>query len=238
MNNSGTEPRVEDLVSVGTRISWGAICAGTLLALAVYFLLATLGSAVGLSISDRMNPTNLQTGAVIWAFLTTIVALFLGGLVTSQFTAGENKTEAVVSGIIMWALLFTMLLVLGGAGIRAGFNAMQGMANSALTPAASSWETAAREAGVPADQIEEWRRRQGESSDKAVQGSRNQQEVLDAATRISWYVFAGTWLSMLAAALGALVGAGPTFRLIAVHRPHARAGSLPHAPASPTYSRT
>ena len=97
----------------------------------IYFLLATLGSAVGLSTSDRMNPTTLQTGVVAWAFVTTIVALFIRGLVTSLFTTGENKAEAVVSGIITWALLFTLLLVVGGAGIRAGFNAMQGMANSA-----------------------------------------------------------------------------------------------------------
>jgi hypothetical protein len=233
MSDSAAAPRLEDLASVGTRISWGAILAGTLLALGVYFLLGTLGSAAGLSTSDRMNPTTLQSGTVLWAFLTTIVALFIGGLVTSLFTAGENKTEAVMSGIVMWALLFALLLVLGGAGIRAGFNAMQGMASSAQTASTLSWETGAREAGVPVEKIEDWRRQAG-SGDKTVQDPRNQQEVLNAATRISWYAFAGTWLSMLAAAAGALVGAGPTFRIVAVQRPFGRTGS---APTSQGYSR-
>jgi hypothetical protein len=208
-------PRVEDFASVGSRVSWGAILAGTFLALGIYFLFATLGTAVGLAVSDRANPTTVPTGAVAWAFVTTVVALFVGGLVTSQYTVGENKTEAVMSGIIMWAALFTLLLVLSGAGIRSGFSAMAAMGN------VPSWEAAARDAGVPADQIENWRR----SAAQAVQNPQNQQAVADTARRLAWYAFAGTWLSMLAAAVGALVGAGPTFRLVAVRGTIARVGS-------------
>ena len=237
MNDSVTEPRLEDFASVGTRISWGAILAGAFLALGVYFLLATLGGATGLSTSDRMNPTTLQTGVVVWAFLITIVALFLGGLVTSLYTAGENKIEAVMSGVIMWAVLGAMLLVLGAVGIRAGFHAMQGMATSAQAASTQNWEIGARDAGVSAEQIEIWRRQQGTTATNA-QEPRNQQEASNAATRIGWYAFAGAWLSMLAAAAGALVGAGPTFRIVAVHRPIARNGPLPHTPVSPAYSRT
>jgi hypothetical protein len=236
MNDSATAPHLEDIASVGTRVSWGAILAGTALALGVYFLLATLGAAVGLSTSDKMNPATLQNGAIVWAFLTTIVALFIGGLVTSVFTAGENKMEAVMSGVITWAVLFAFLLILGAAGVRAGFHSMQVMANNSQTAATQSWETAAREAGVPAEQIEDWRRKQPGSGDKAAQEARNQ-EALHAVTRISWYTFAGTWLSMLAAAVGALIGAGPTFRVVAVHGPLVRTGSHNQAPVSPAYSR-
>jgi len=141
--------------------------------------------------------------------VTTVTALFVGGLVTSLYTVGENKTEAVMSGIIMWATLFTLLLVLSGAGIRSGFSAM-----AAIGTGAPSWEAAAREAGVPADQIENWRR----TGAAAVQDPQKQQAALDAAKHIGWYAFAGTWLSMLAAAAGALAGAGPTFRVVAVRR--------------------
>jgi hypothetical protein len=115
---------------------------------------------------------------------------------------------------------------------------MQGMTNTAQTASTQNWEIGAREAGVSAEQIEDWRRKVGGSGDRTVQDPRNQQAALNAATRISWYAFAGTWLSMLAAAAGALVGAGPTFRLVAVGRPFARSGTLAQAPASPAYSRT
>src|SRR5919108_422939 len=84
-----SEPRAEDVVSVGTRVSWAAIFAGAVLALAIYFLLAILGGAVGVSVSDRVDPSKLRTGALIWAIVTTCAALFVGGVVTSQFTVGE-----------------------------------------------------------------------------------------------------------------------------------------------------
>src|SRR5580658_9008202 len=105
--------RVRDVESVGTRISWGAVLAGAMVALGIYFLLTTLAAAVGMSISERVDPTKLEIGAVVWAVLTTTSALFVGGLVTSLFTAGENKTEAVFYGVIMWAVVLVMLLHFG-----------------------------------------------------------------------------------------------------------------------------
>src|SRR5438552_18609519 len=99
-------PRAEDILSVGTRISWGAILAGTVVAIALQFLFAVAGAAVGVSLSHRVDPANLRTGAILWSIVTTCVAIFVGGLVTSQFTVGENKMEAMLYGVIMWALVF------------------------------------------------------------------------------------------------------------------------------------
>jgi hypothetical protein len=59
MTGNEVSPRLEDMASVGTRMRWGAILAGGMLALGLYFLLGILGAAVGLSISDRLNPTTL-----------------------------------------------------------------------------------------------------------------------------------------------------------------------------------
>lgn len=189
MTTSNNAPQVEDLASVGTRISWGAILAGTTVALGLYFLLATLGAAVGMSINERVDPANLQTGAVVWAFLTTAAALFVGGVVASLFTAGENKMEAMLYGTIMWAVLVVVLLHLGSTGIRTGFDAMAASAHTVQVTMPSP-------------------------SDNSTQDAENRRIALEAATRITWYAFAGTWFSMLAAVGGALVGAGPTFRLV------------------------
>jgi len=191
MTTTNNAPGVEDLASVGTRISWGAILAGTMVALGMYFLLSTLAAAVGLSINDRVDPAKLEMGAVVWAFLTTIAALFVGGLVTSQFTAGENKTEAMLYGAIMWATMIVILLHLGSVGVRTGFSAMAASASTVQSSVAEDTGNAERDA--------ETRR-----------------AALAAATRLGWYAFAGTWLSMFAAVGGALVGAGPTFRVVNV----------------------
>src|SRR5437588_11886756 len=93
--------RPQDVLSVGSRISWGAIVAGAILALGIYSLLAILGGAVGLSISERVNPTTLKNTPIAWVLVTLVAAVFVGGAVTSQFTVGESKTEAMLYGVIM-----------------------------------------------------------------------------------------------------------------------------------------
>ena len=89
-------PHLEDLRSVGTRIRWGAILAGAVLAVGVYSLLGILGAAVGISISDRVSPTTLSTGAIVWAILTTCTALFVGGLMShSVLSTGWSMRESL-----------------------------------------------------------------------------------------------------------------------------------------------
>ena len=53
-----------------------------------------------------------------WAYLSTFIALFVGGMVTSLLTVGESKTEAVVHGVLMWALLLAGLYADGPLTIR------------------------------------------------------------------------------------------------------------------------
>ena len=76
--------RAEDLVPVRSRVSWGAIFAGAVLALAVYLILTLLGGAIGLTVSDNVRTDTLKTGGAIWAILATAIALFVGGWVTTQ----------------------------------------------------------------------------------------------------------------------------------------------------------
>ena len=66
------------------RISWGAVFAGALLALITQLGLSLLGAGIGLSTIDPMEERNplsgIGTGAVIWYALSTLVALYVGGL--------------------------------------------------------------------------------------------------------------------------------------------------------------
>lgn len=217
--------RAEDVMPVRSRISWGAILAGAALALAMYSLLTLLGGAIGWSVSGDIRSENLMTAAAIWAILTTVVSLFVGGYVASQLTVGENKIEAVMYGIITWAVVFALLLWLMASGVRAGFNAMLGLAYAGESVANSTttrdWEAAARRAGVSQAKIDDLRQSVANAPEKvggAVQDPQNRQAAADSVTHAAWWAFAGTLLSMLAAAGGALVGSGPSFRLIPVGR--------------------
>jgi hypothetical protein len=209
MTDHVSAPRAEDVFSVGTRVSWGAIFGGGLVAFAIYLMLTTLGAAVGLTVSDRVNPGSLKTAAIVWGIVTLSAALFVGGVMTSLFTVGENKVEAVFYGVIMWAFLLGLLLVLGSIGIHSGLHGMVRMTHVDASTPGTNWESGARDAGVPSALITDWRR-------KAGTAPADHQETMEAATRAAWFAFAGIWISLVAAALGAWLGAGPTFRLVTI----------------------
>lgn len=213
----------EDLVPVRSRIAWPAIIAGSVLALALYFLLALLGSAIGFSVGDKVSAQSLSVGAAVYAIAITAVCLFLGGCVASQLTTGENKMEGTLYGIFVWATVFALLMWMMASGVRVGFNAMVGVATAGTVTANSTsqadWEASARQAGVPQERIDEWKAKAKDAPAAAKQAAEdpaNQKAAAEAATRVTWYAFFGAWVSMMAAAAGGYVGSGPTIRLLSV----------------------
>ncbi len=83
--------QTEDLISVRSRISWGAIIAGSVLALALYFLLTLLGGAIGFSISDRFGGRTIGIAAAIYAIVVTAGCLFAGGLWPASSPLGKTS---------------------------------------------------------------------------------------------------------------------------------------------------
>ncbi len=214
------EVGVEDVLPLRSRVSWGAIFAGAVMAMAVYLVFTLLGGAIGLSVSNQTDSETLSTGAGIWAVVTTILALFVGGWVTSQCTVGENKMEAVVHGIITWGIVLFMTVWLVTAGMSSGFSAMWGLAsftNEAAAATNGNWQDMARQAGVSEATITEWQQEAAtarESASQAVNDPANREAAREYATTATWYTLLGTVLSMCAAIGGAILGAGPSFRLL------------------------
>jgi hypothetical protein len=225
---------VEDVTGVRSRVSWPAILAGTMTALALSFLLTLLGGAIGLSVRDAADGRTLGMGAAVYAVIATALCLFAGGVVASQLTAGENKREAALYGGFVWAAVMAAFLFLAAGGVKAGFGALVGVATagSAVADATAShttqadWEEAARRAGYSQQQLDEFKDKvksapanaKAASDDPATKAKADQaaREAADVATRVTWWTFAGALVSLLAAVAGGFVGAGPTFRLFAV----------------------
>ncbi|WP_020476570.1 hypothetical protein [Zavarzinella formosa] len=224
----------EDVIGVRSRISWGAIIAGSVLALALYFLLSLLGGAIGFSVSDKFGGRTIGITAAVYAILATSVCLFVGGYVASQLTTGENKREAAMFGLLVWATVFAMLLWLMASGVRMGFNTMVAVAaagtstDSVAGQSASEgdFDEAARRAGYTQQQVNDFKERVRNapadarvaaedpvSRAKLEQDARNATET---AARVTWWTFFGTFISMIAAGAGGVAGAGPTLRLFAV----------------------
>jgi hypothetical protein len=209
--------RVEDLLPVRSRLSWGAILGGAVVAMATYFLLTLLGGAIGLSISDNVEGDTLGISAAIWAVLSAVASFFIGGYITSRCAAGENRAEAMVHGVVMWGTMFAMLLWLLASGVQTGFSAMMGMASAGVEASqAMNWERAARQAGVEQQQIDQWRQ-SAQNAAQAAQDPQQQQQAAEAATeaarQATWWTLAGTVLTLLSTIGGAVVGKGPTLEI-------------------------
>lgn len=72
------------LGKTATRLSWGAVFAGVVIAVAVQLVLGILGAGIGLSMVDPVEGTTpgaagFGIGAGIYWLITTVVALGAGG---------------------------------------------------------------------------------------------------------------------------------------------------------------
>jgi len=116
----------------GVRVSWGGIFGGVLSALGLLLLLAALGVAIGISAVDpgELRASTLGTGAGIWAGVSLLLALFLGGLVATRIGAISDRTTAFFEGALVWVVTVLLMgyLATSGIGTVAGgvFNMLGG----------------------------------------------------------------------------------------------------------------
>jgi hypothetical protein len=126
-------PSASDLIAVRSRVSWGAIAAGAMVALTIYIVLTLLGVALGIELAVRSPGAGLGTGAAIYSIVTLLLAMFFGGWATSRLAVGESKLEAVLYGLILWGVMFAGMIWLLSSGIRSGFGAIYGLASGVYT---------------------------------------------------------------------------------------------------------
>ena len=211
--------KATDLLAVRSRVSWGAIAAGAMVALAVYFLLTLLGVALGIEAAARGTEYNLGMGAAIYAIFALLASMFFGGWATSRLAVGETKLEAVLYGVILWGVLFTGMLWLVSNGIRVGYVALVGTASGAYTTEAGELDyarlgEALRRAGVDratADKaVGEIRRVQSDPNalPDVARENVDRRSATEVARAASWYALLGVVISMAAVILGSLIGSG------------------------------
>jgi len=214
------EVRVEDVVGLKSRISWGAVIAGSVVAFAVYLIFTLFFMGVGLSLSEAgVRDGVIGTGAAIAGVLSIVIALFCGGCVTTQLTAGETKNEAIIHGVLTWATVTGLSLFMVAMGVRAGYNAALGAAyaaNATDNRYHPDWEQSARDAGVSQAQIDSAKQSiRPDNIRQRLQDPQFQDATKNNAMAAAWITLAGTLLAMGAAIGGALAGSGPRFRFLA-----------------------
>jgi len=191
----------------GIRVSWAGIWGGVLAAVGLLLLLASLGGAIGITATD---PTQLDAGklgiaAGAWLGISLLVALFVGGMVSTRIGATFDGSTGFWSGALVWVvtllamayLATTSLASLTGGALRIMGGAAQTAATAAQgTPAASN---AANNAIARLRSNLENAQANGTIQEKAAQAK-------PAASKAAWGTFIALVLTLIAAVLGAAVG--------------------------------
>ncbi|TCQ95054.1 PhnA-like protein [Neorhizobium sp. JUb45] len=133
------------------KVSWGAILAGVVIALAVQFLLNLLGVGIGAAILDPATSDNPQVrtfsiGGGIWFVLAGIVSAFLGGYVASRLSGRASRSTGGYHGLTSWAVTTLVVLYLlttsVGALIGGAFSGLSsvigGVGQTAATAASAA----------------------------------------------------------------------------------------------------
>jgi hypothetical protein len=105
----GSRMPAEVLPSTISRISWGAIFAGTVVAFVVQVLFTLLGLAIGLTIVEPMTGQapweGVGIGAGIWWVVTALISLFLGGWTAGRLSGMPLRQDAMLHGVVVWGLV-------------------------------------------------------------------------------------------------------------------------------------
>lgn len=126
---STTQPTAYEPHPFHTLISWPAVIAGAVVAIAVGAMLNLLGVALG---AASINPYDLTTGeakafsagAGAWIAVANALALFVGGFVASRVAKFSDHHKGYLHGLAVWALAFIIALFLAGSSAVGGINGM------------------------------------------------------------------------------------------------------------------
>ncbi len=215
-------PKATDMLAVKSRVSWGAIAAGAMIALAIYFLFTLLGVALTLDVAVNRRDVDLSAVGAVYSIATLLIAMFFGGWATSRLAVGESKLEAILYGIILWGVLFTGMLWMVSAGIRTGFSAIVGVASGAYSTSEGGTDVdkiadSMKRAGVDEAQVNRYRdyartlkRDPGAASDVARDATKDVD--IDQLSRrtlhAAWWSLGGVLLSLATVVVGSLTGSG------------------------------
>lgn len=115
---SSARPTFASYWGTRSRISWGAVLAGAIVAVATNILLNLLGAALGGGSINAFDITsndlaNYGTGAAIWEIINLALSMAFGGYVAARLSGTHSHLDGELHGVTMWglAVLLGSLLV-------------------------------------------------------------------------------------------------------------------------------
>lgn len=128
----------DEVEFVGFRLSWGGIVAGFVVALVVQILLSLLGLAIGfasLNFGSGQPFQGMGVGAGIWAVVTSLISLFLGGLAAGHLAGTLTRFDGILHGVLVWGLTTIVTLWALAAGLGTVVGGAFGLAGETISAA-------------------------------------------------------------------------------------------------------
>lgn len=158
------------------RVSWGAIFAAVVIALALQILFGMLGAAIGASTIDPVSangapdPAAFGIGAGIWWVVTSLLSMLIAGWVAGHLAGTPRRSDAMLHGLAAWALATVLMLYLVSSAAGSLFS---GVASVVGKVADVSAQGVAAAAPAVADQAKQAAQGTGFSWDEIKQEARS-----------------------------------------------------------------
>src|SRR5438105_13848852 len=116
-------------------MSWGAVFAGVITALATQLVLTLIGVAIGLATlspatGERPSGNALGAGAGIWLVVSSLISLFLGGYIAGRLGGTFNGW---LHGLTTWGTVTILTIMLLTTAVGNLIGAASGLANFAAS---------------------------------------------------------------------------------------------------------
>ena len=155
---------VEVVTGARRRISWGAVFAGVVMAIAVQLLLSMLGLGIGLGTvspanGDNPSASTLGIGAAVWWGISYLIALFVGGYVAARLAGRLPGWDGALHGLLVWAftllVTFYLLTTAVGSVIGGAFHAVAATLSAAGQTVTRVTPQVAQTAGLTPDIVQQ-----------------------------------------------------------------------------------
>lgn len=174
------------------RVRWGPIFAGLVVAVSSQLVLSALGAAIGLTTiagsgAPRSDAAGVGSAVGIWATVSLLISLFIGGWITTRACGPMNRSTALLNGAILWATTLAASAWLLSSGVSGAFGVAASNAGEIISQAQQGG------VDVPAT-----------APDVSAQQA---QDIAGNAAKVGWSFALGSLLGLVSALVGATVGA-------------------------------
>lgn len=168
------------------RVRWGPIISGLVIAISLQLVLSALGAAVGLSAGAGGSDAGpVGAGVGIWAVISVLISLFLGGYTTARACGPMNRSTAILNGAILWATTLAISSWLLASGVSGAFGVLASNAGEVIGQVQQSGG-----ANVPPQNVP----------------SVDPSQAAGNAAKAGWWFSLGALLSLAAALFGSTTG--------------------------------